>query len=250
MPARRSGAVVSDLHLFARRSRGDRLFAEFEAEAGDIDSLVLNGDTFDFRWSQLPSESATVDAALEWLTSLLERQPRWDVHFVLGNHDCVISFHEGLERLAGDHPRLHCHEHRLRLGELLFLHGDCANQKMDARKLARFRKSWSRDHQRGPTAARLYDVADALGLSHRFHDLYFRQAITTARVAHHLDQVTPGWTEEIRHCYFGHTHRPFRDLVHRGVLFSNTGSAIRNMGFQPLRFEWSLSSPRQSALRP
>lgn len=234
------GAVLSDLHLFSRRSDGDHLFERFaKATAADIDTLVLNGDTFDFRWSQLPSEEHSIQAALAWVESLLDSHPRWTVHYLLGNHDCLASFRDPLETFADRHPRLQVHEHRLRLGSHLFLHGDCANYRMDGKTLARFRDSWSRDRQRSRFAARLYAASDALPVSRQFHQRYFPEDRASRRVAYHLDQVIPGWAEQITHCYFGHTHHPFSDHRHDGVRFFNTGSAIRNMGFRPLRFAWA-----------
>ncbi len=241
------GAVVSDLHLFSRRSDGDRLFAGFEREnVNRIDTLVLNGDTFDFRWSRLPSERHSIEAALAWVESLLERQPDWTVHYVLGNHDCLTAFRQPLERLARDHPRLHVHEHRLRLGRHLFLHGDCANFRMDGAALARFRESWSRDRQRGSLAARLYEASDALGVSRRLHPLYFPGERASRRVAWHLDRVLPGWSEDFTHCWFGHTHHPFTGCHVNGVRFGNTGSAIRRMGFLPQCFRWSSTESANS----
>ncbi|MFZ9937436.1 MAG: metallophosphoesterase [Luteolibacter sp.] len=242
----RSGAVVSDLHLFAHRSDGQRLFEEFEDVSGDVDDLVLNGDTFDFRWSRLPSETATLDAAMNWLDTLLSRRPRRRVHFLLGNHDCVGAFHQRLERFAETHPGLCCYEHRLRLGTCLFLHGDCANRRMDGADLARYRNTWRRDLRRPAVAAAAYQAVDSLGLSQRFHDWYFPPERTVERVAHHLDHVMPGWTRQIGNCYFGHTHRPFRDRIHQGVRFHNTGSAIRGMGFLPLFFGWDPTQARQA----
>lgn len=235
----RNGLVVSDLHLFSRRSAGERLFAQLEAATADTDTLVLNGDTFDFRWSHLPSEAHSVHAALEWLAELVERRPRRDVHYLLGNHDCLEAFRQPLDELAARTPRLHCHAERLQLGDCLFLHGDCANRPMDGAALARFRRAWSRDRRRPAALAAVYQKLDALGVSRRFHDWYFPPRRVVARVAHHLDRVLPGWPRQVRHCYLGHTHRPFRDLDWRGVRFSNTGSAIHGMGFQPLSFTWT-----------
>ncbi|MCB1228993.1 MAG: metallophosphoesterase family protein [Verrucomicrobiae bacterium] len=236
----RQGGVVSDLHLFSRRSDGDSLFGEFEIDAANhgIDALVLNGDTFDFRWSCLPSESHTIAAAMEWLDALLERRPHWTVHFLLGNHDCLDAFRPELQALAARQARFHWHEHRLRLGDRLFLHGDCANYRMSEQSLGRFREKWRNDRPRGSSAARLYSAADGLGFSHLVHGLWFPQSLTISRIAHHLDQVDPGWEARASHCYFGHTHRPFHHRQRGGVRFSNTGSAIRGMGFRPLFFEW------------
>lgn len=246
----KTGFVVSDLHLFAPRSDGARLFAKKESDLASVDALVLNGDTFDFRWSEHPSEAATIEAALSWLRGLMDRHPDLLIHFVLGNHDCLIEFRREMEELAELCPNLSLHEHRVLLGSHLFLHGDCANWPMDEGGFRKFRASWSR-HRLDPERKRLCSVAyrwsDSLGLSRRFHDCYFPDWLTLDRVVYHLDQMIPGWEGQITHCYFGHTHRPFQGQERKGVQFANTGSGIRKMGFQPLTFSWA-EEPRSSPL--
>lgn len=235
-PGQKKGLVISDLHLFARRSDGETRLAEVSRALKTADVLVLNGDTFDFRWSRLPSEEATIAAAVQWLEALAAEFDGREIHYLLGNHDCLGAFRARLEDFARRHPVLRCHEHRLRLGRALFLHGDCANRKMDAARLSEFRDAWSRDRPRGRMNAALYDATDALGFSRQFHRLYFPPRRSVRRVAHHLDRVMPAWRDEVDDCCFGHTHRPFRDHSLDGVRFHNTGSAIRGMEFQPLTF--------------
>lgn len=233
------GLVISDLHLFSRRSRAEELLVEMEVRIASADILVLNGDVFDFRWSILPDMQATVDASLEWLDLLMEKRSGKPTHYLLGNHDCVSCFTEKLADFAEKRPSLHCHESFLRIGDNLFLHGDCANRRMDLEDYRQFRKAWSRDKPRGAVSRSLYDVVDAMGASRKFHDLWFPQHSTVRRVAHHLDHLLPRWRHEIGHCYFGHTHLPFTGHCHDGVTFHNTGSAIRDMVFLPLDFTCS-----------
>lgn len=230
------GLVISDLHLFSRRSRAEELLAGIRGEIIAADILVLNGDMFDFRWSALPDMQATIDASFEWLDGLIALRPEKPTHYLLGNHDCISGFTEKLSGFAQARPSLACHESFLHIGRNLFLHGDCANRRMDGESLRRFRETWSRDRQRGALSGALYDAADALGASRKVHDLWFPQGTTVRRVAHHLDHILPDWREEIDHCYFGHTHLPFTCHSHEGVMFHNTGSAIRDMAFQPLPF--------------
>lgn len=228
------GLVVSDLHLFSRRSDAERLVD------GLFDSaltLVLNGDTFDFRWSEFPDESTTIDAAIDWLQQLLSGFRGESIHYILGNHDCLTGFRDRLEKLAARETKLRFHEFQLGLGRSLFLHGDSANWRMDEAALRRFRDSWSRDKPRGRIAKAAYGAVDAAGISRRFHRLYFPPARAVRRVARHLDDALPTWRADFDHCFFGHTHLPFADLEFEGVRFHNTGSAIRKMGFQPLRFQ-------------
>ncbi len=230
------GLVISDLHLFSRRSRAEELLEEMRDTLASADVLVLNGDVFDFRWSVLPDMRATIHAAMDWLDNLMEVRAGRTVHYLLGNHDCVSCFTEALSDFARTRPSLHCHESLLRIGGNVFLHGDCANRRMDAESHRRYREAWSRDKQRGAVGRFFYDAADASGASRKVHDLWFPQAGTVARVAHHLDHILPRWRGEIGHCYFGHTHLPFTGHRHDGVLFHNTGSAIRDMDFLPLAF--------------
>ena len=236
------GLVISDLHLFSRRSDGADLWSQAGDDHKDADTLVLNGDFFDFRWSHHPNEESSIAAAVAWVDRLLTSS-RWRaVHYIFGNHDCLTSFQTRLEAFAADHAQLACHDHRLQIGRNLFLHGDCANRLMDAGALERYRDAWSRDRPRGAVRRVLYDGADALGLSRAFQELYFPRTRSVQRVAHHLNHVMPAWREDIDHCYFGHTHRPFRDLELEGVRFHNTGSGIRGMGFLPLTFNAQITN--------
>lgn len=236
------GIVVSDLHLFSRRSDGEQYFQKLEPELSASDALVLNGDTFDFRWSHHPTEIDSIEAALGWLEAIHERHPSLTIHFLLGNHDCLANFHREISTWSADRPNFQLIPDRLILGRNLFLHGDCTNRRMDGEALGRFRETWSRDRPRGRFASRTYAIADSLGISRRFHDWYFPEALTLRRLAHHLDHVMPGWVERVDHCYFGHTHRPFTGVRRGPVQFSNTGSGIQGMGFRPCSFTWKEAS--------
>jgi UDP-2,3-diacylglucosamine hydrolase len=230
------GLVVSDLHLFSRRSDGEQLWDRIDDVRGDAEILVLNGDTFDFRWSQFPDESMATTAALEWVERVT-RDGGWKcVHYILGNHDCLCEFVEGLRELASELETLACHELHLQMGRCLFLHGDCTNRRMSLDELLSYRAGWSKDRPRGALSKTLYDGVDALGISKMFHQLYFPKGPTVSRLAYHLSLVYPGWRRKLDHCYFGHTHQPFSGHEHDGVMFHNTGSGIRSMGFQPLHF--------------
>jgi UDP-2,3-diacylglucosamine hydrolase len=230
------GLVISDLHLFSPRSEGSCLMAGVMAEALNVDVLVLNGDIFDFRWSCLPDQSTTISAAIDWLVALMDGFQGESIHYILGNHDCINAFTSRLDDLTLRNPAFSCHELRLILNRKLFLHGDCANRKMDEQALKKYRRAWSNHRQRGNLGRALYNIADSTGLSRRFHEQHFPVDATVSRVVHHLDHVLPAWREDIDDCFFGHTHRPFADHSRDGVLFHNTGSGIRGMGFQPLAF--------------
>jgi UDP-2,3-diacylglucosamine hydrolase len=231
------GIVLSDLHVFARRSRAADCLKSLRADLASADVLVLNGDTFDFRWSTLRDRGTTVAAALDWLRALARDLPGCRIHYVLGNHDWLGPFRGQLAALAAAQPRLCCHEHFLRLGPALFLHGDCAHQPMDPDGLRRYRASWEDDPQRGALAGGAYVIADTLGLTRLAHERHFPTPRTVQRIIHYLDRASPGWQSAIRDCYFGHTHLAFSGYRHDGIVFHNTGSAIRGTAFNPLSFE-------------
>lgn len=229
---------MSDLHLFAGRSDGQVLFSDVldNADAMQMDTLVLNGDTFDFRWSELESEAISIDAALQWLEELVERLPHATIHFLLGNHDCLQGFVDRLTAWSVGRLNFSWHAMQLQIGDNLFLHGDVANRKMDANALARFRAGWARDRQKGKLSRRLYQIADRSGASLAFHRAWFPPAVTIRRIANHLDQTTPQWRRETSAVYFGHTHCPIDQIEVNGITFHNTGSGIRGMGFSPRWF--------------
>ena len=232
------GLVVSDLHLFARRSPGAARLAALAGQVTEMDVLVLNGDTFDFRWIAPRDREKAFSTAVEELSALLQRHPQCEVHFILGNHDCLLGWQRALLALAASAPRFHWHAGPLRLGSALFLHGDCAEASMDAEELQRRRARWEQGLPRGRLASCAYGFADALGLSRQAHEWFFPRRKTVRRIAHYLDRACPGWRLETRDCYFGHTHLPFSNHEHEGVNFHNTGSAVgaSGMGFNPLTF--------------
>ncbi len=228
-----TGLVVSDLHLFAQRSEGESRFRDLAPTLDGVDTLVLNGDTFDFRWALCP-HSESIPLALNWLSELTVQFPQLEIHFLAGNHDCLPRFVDELCHL----PSVRFHPHYLILGSNLFLHGDPANRKMDLDDFRQYRSVWERDSPRNKTQARLYGLTDTLGLSKVFHHLYFSGGLAESRIEWHLDQCLPGWSDDIRDCYFGHTHVPFRDRNRGRIRFHNTGAAIRGMRFQPLSFTY------------
>lgn len=233
----RRGLVMSDLHVFARRSRAEALLAPLTPRMREVNWVVLNGDTFDFRWSVHTGSAATVAAADQWLRVLLRSLPGCEVRLLLGNHDCLLEFEAALTSLAEEESRFGWHRYWLRLGPSLFLHGDCANRWMASDDLEQQRGQWQKDMQRGRLAATAYGWADVLGLTSMAHRWHFPRERTIRRVAHHLDQVLPDWCSETTDCYFGHTHLPFNAQEHAGIRFHNTGSAIAHFGFAPQFFD-------------
>ncbi|MEK7950698.1 metallophosphoesterase [Luteolibacter soli] len=230
------GIVISDLHLLSVRSVGEQRLASIRDDLAAADVIVFNGDTFDFRWSHFGNEERSVEVALDWLRLFAAAHPRAAVHFICGNHDCLDAFTRRLGDLVEACPSLRWHETHLQLGSHLFVHGDCAHQRMDAAGLGRYREVWRNDRPRAAWLGQGYRVADRLGITWMAHRAHFRPRTTLERLTWHLDRAVPGWKEVTEHCYFGHTHLPFRDRLHGGVAFHNTGCAIAGARFAPARF--------------
>ena len=230
------GVVVSDLHLFARRSCAESRLRSLQGKLEQAKVIILNGDTFDFRWSTRGDFDCSRAAAAQWLTAWASKYPGSVIHYILGNHDCLEAFTEDLDRLSRTLPAFHWYRHCLRLGSSIFLHGDCAQRLMDGKDLELYRETWRNDRQRGSVAAAGYRCIDVLGITRLAHAWHFPTQRTIRRVVHFLGQIEPGWTNGISDCYFGHTHRPFSNIPFRGVRFHNTGSAIRDMRFHPISF--------------
>lgn len=220
------GYVLSDLHLFTRRSEGERWEDAIARAAGEGEFLVLNGDIFDFRWSTLPSVDATLDAAVAWLDRWLVAFPDCRFVYVLGNHDGLEAFGDRLAALASVRGNLLWHPSAVTVGSALFLHGDLPLGLGRSRSLrgpmpgAIARKgTWAEQCYQVVTAARVPGAAARLHTRRR----------CARRILHALRKDPPYALSPITDVYFGHTHAPFSGYRHGGLTFHNTGSAIRGM---------------------
>lgn len=231
------GLVVSDLHLFSRRSWGSLALYDLYTRLPGVDVLVLNGDIFDLRWSQLSTNRDTVREAKSWLEGIMRFHPHCRVEYVLGNHDCHPHFVDALADLEDRWGAFSWHEHSVSLGKNFFLHGDCANRRMSQEGFDRYRRRWSRRRKKGRTMAAGYGMLDKTGIIPAFHQVYFPPEKSVKRIWHHLSKVVPQDLSGIGNVYFGHTHLPFANFPYRGVRFHNTGSAVRGceLNFLPFR---------------
>lgn len=227
--------VVSDLHLFSLRSHGWECIDSVRREFQSLDTLVLNGDIFDFRFATRANIEQLQSQAIHWLLQLKQDHPQCEVHYVLGNHDCREDFHKRLTRLSSERPGFQVHEHLFQLDSALFLHGDCANRLVNLRRFECKRARSERGSLLGQIALSVYLCAENAGLHGLIHKACFPQRQTVKRIARQLDKIKPGCRSKIRHCFFGHTHLPFADYEFEGIRFHNTGSGT-TLGFRPLYF--------------
>jgi len=226
-----TGYVVSDLHLFSIRSRAPKYRRAIEAAALEADFFVLNGDIFDFQWCRQPQQHAAAEAARDWVSHLVQSHPRCQFHLTLGNHDCVEDYVEVLRELSGTFDNVSWHEHHVRLGNCLFLHGDVVQRPMDDAAFARYRQRWRQKPRRGGLLRCGYRLVNAARIDQAFLRLYFTRSRVARRLRHYLESLEPQVREGLEDVYVGHTHVPFTDHSSFGLRFHNTGAAVRGARF-------------------
>ena len=223
--------VLSDLHVFCGRSRAESYSEAIDNAIGRADRCVLAGDIFDFRWTVYPTIEETAEQAVRWLDSLVKRFPQCHFHYVLGNHDCVQAFLEVLLPRAEELPNLDIHEHGVRIGDTLVIHGDAVHRLMTHADYLEFRRRWRTDQKKGPWINRLYSLSSAIRFTQMLHRLAFPTSRTLDRLLAYLDAVGEGPETGVRTVCFGHTHLAIHNRLHRGVCFHNAGAAMPGLRF-------------------
>jgi UDP-2,3-diacylglucosamine pyrophosphatase LpxH len=228
---------VSDLHLFANRSRGDAHLERIRIAADEADYFVLGGDIFDFKWSTLGDLRASVDAAAAWIHDLCLRAPSTQVQFLLGNHDYHDEFIRRLPALSNQLPNFEWHRFYLRLGNTIFVHGDVADRRMTAQMLEERRSRWNGHRQRGRFHSRAYDLV----VKSRVHMLVPRavypRRIVARRILSYLQDIGHCPHHGVEQVCFGHTHLPLADYRYGGLCFHNGGAPIGAGKFRILELE-------------
>jgi UDP-2,3-diacylglucosamine hydrolase len=227
---------VSDLHLFANRSRGARHLDAIRQAANRSQLCVLGGDIFDFKWSTLPSGDHTVDAAVRWLHELAVSAPGCKVHFLLGNHDYHPGLMARLPALAQELPNFEWERFFLRQGDTIFLHGDVADRKMTAARLEQRRMRFCHE-PRGPAHHKAYDLLVHAHVHAMLPGAVYPKRVVARRILSYLTDIGQGPESGIQHVYFGHTHRAVNGYAHRGVVFHNGGAPIGRARYRILELD-------------
>jgi UDP-2,3-diacylglucosamine pyrophosphatase LpxH len=231
---RAQGYVVSDLHIFGCASLYQRKLPELYESVSQHTTVVLNGDTFDFKRSHYRSSSETTKHALAWLSDLLSRVPQTTLHYIVGNHDCQNALVEGISQLAAANPNLRLYQSHLRLGTNFFLHGDILDITHASDDLSLLRQRYA-TIEPSITSKLFAHLVSYSGLNKVEYLRHTKQALT-ARIMSYMREHHPQELNGIRALYFGHTHVPFTGFVSDGIAFHNTGSLIRGLQWLPLRF--------------
>ncbi len=230
------GIVVSDLHLFTRRSGLTSLVQALPRDNNGLQYLVLNGDIFDFRWSTFRDNKTTVMNAVTCLKDLLKKNSFHEVHYVVGNHDCHINFISELDKVENGTPSFFVHRYFMKMQDRLFLHGDCCNRLITHQQLMSQRQKWEQDARRPDWQARAYALADSISLTKLFHTIYFPKKVVARRALYYMKSLPGSLPEGIAQVYLGHSHIPFKNYPYQGYCFNNSGSGIRGMGYEPVYF--------------
>ena len=220
-----TGYVISDLHMLTRWSHPRKYIEQMHRAAEAADFFVLNGDIFDLRWSILPGIDATIDAAIDWLGKFAEAHPNCTVYYILGNHDAFDGLARRTDELSNEIENFQWRPAYLRMGGMLFTHGDLFWRDR--------RNPFERQLQTSVIRiARVigwaYHVIHTIQATRIFHAMW-----PPGRCARHIEQSLTGapreMTDGITDVYCGHTHVAVSDFAHAGLTFHNTGSGIRGL---------------------
>lgn len=232
-------AIISDLHLFAKRSQAPSHEAQIHEAARRCDVVVLLGDIFDFKWSRYESHAATADAATAWVQALLDANGSGRVYYVLGNHDHHPELIDRLTDLAERESRFQWHPFHLRIGNAVFLHGDAANTRMNHERLVDYRNRFASHGKPGRVRNHLYDMAVASGLHLLGARLAFPNRQVIQRISRYLDELGANAESGVTDVFFGHTHRALSNEKHAGMQFHNCGAPMSRVKFEILETELS-----------
>ncbi len=230
------GFVISDLHIFSRRSNANDILNSMHMQVKDADFLVLNGDIFDFEWTTLESIDKTIFEAVKWLGDLSFQYPDCCIYYILGNHDSLEPFAVLIRKMTHKLTNLKVINTHLVLGSHLFIHGDLPL----ARKNPWVRSLKKKVSKRNHFFHICYEYAVKFNL-HKIVYSYFSPEYCSDRIFKALQKYPENFLEQIEHIYFGHTHLPFTEYPHKNYLFHNTGSAINGMGNNLIEVQYESS---------
>lgn len=232
-----NGLFLSDLHLFSRRSTGQERWDASASRIREADLIVLGGDLFDLRWSQVGNLADTLDAAKDWLLKAVALNPDAKWVFLPGNHDCHPEMLYRLTQISDQHENFEWHSEHWRIGDHVFLHGDVLDGRRHKHGLMGYRKAFHEDRAKGELANMLYSAV----IFSRLHGVVPRirhsRNQTCATLLNYVEQEYAIPKRDIQAIYFGHTHVPFSGYVYRGVSFHNPGSGIRHLRYSPVPFQ-------------
>lgn len=225
---------VSDLHCFSSRSTVSSYDALIREVIGRNDVCVLGGDLFDFRWSQIGHEEASIEEALSWLNRYYDEFPAKQFVFLSGNHDAHGGFVDRLRQWAETKDRFVCGLDAIIAGDTLFVHGDVIEGGGSDVGFSNYRRSWQAKPIAHPRSSRIYDVAVSARLHKAVAVGVHPRRRTCRRLARWVNRQDKELVSPIRRVVFGHTHRYIGHYRLAGLDFYNGGAAIKHVKFKPV----------------
>lgn len=234
-----TGVFLSDLHLFSRRSIGQQHWDQNKEAIGAAKSIVLSGDMFDFRWSQLGSLDDSLDAAAAWLEQAIALNSSASWVYLLGNHDCHPRMQTLLTSISDRHPNFNWSPTFWRIGSNVFLHGDVLDGIRHAGGLERYRERFHDEKVKGQLSNLLYSAIVQTGLHRLVPRVRHTRQQTCRTLLEYLKGCETALLPEVQNIYFGHTHVPMLGYRYDRFRLHNAGSGIRNSTFLLAAFDAS-----------
>lgn len=227
--------LVSDLHLFSRRSRAEDHLPAIRLATAEADLFVLAGDTFDYKWAYHPCADSFANEAKNWLTNLAGERPACQFQLLLGNHDHHPALMSRLDDLVTELPNFRWDPWFIRHRDAIFLHGDVANGYSTSAQLEKFRERCeNHKHRPGPLRNRIYDALIASKLDRGVTCMMYPPRRVAKRITRYLEHIGHCAESGTRDVFFGHTHRPLDAYEHNGLRFHNPGAPIKGSPFRIL----------------
>jgi UDP-2,3-diacylglucosamine hydrolase len=227
-------SFISDLHLFSDRCNASEHAELITRTIDDTDLCVWGGDLFDFRWSRMGSERASVSRAIGWLEDWYERFPSKQFIYLDGNHDAHGPFRQALAEWARRRDRFDCGMDCVRIDNVLLLHGDVIEGKGNLDAFADYRGRWENKPVASNVASSVYDMAVAARVHKAAAMAAHRRRATCIRLLRWMHQQPADATDGIRRIVFGHTHRRIDGYRVGDIEFFNGGATIRHVPFSPV----------------
>lgn len=238
----KNGLIISDTHFFAKRSRNVLLEEKLFSKLKDTDFLVLNGDIFDFRWSQYPSLRESVDHAHAWIVQILESFKKLKIIYILGNHDYSHLFIEGLNHLKKEYAGFNFFKYFAYTENCLFLHGDCVNHFTSFEAHQEYRNRWANGKRWLSIMEIGYETLDFFHLPRLIHTVKYAKQHVAKRILHFIQLLPEDNLSQIKNIYFGHTHLPMESFLWDHHVFANSGSTIKGFQWRIIPFTLKESS--------
>jgi UDP-2,3-diacylglucosamine pyrophosphatase LpxH len=225
-PSKKQLLVISDLHLLSERSIFTLNLQPLYNIISNKNILVLNGDIFDLKWSIIKKEKVSeyINAFFKKCSELAD-----EVYFIYGNHESYTEQKILIENAVKNLDNVKTYEHYFIFNEHFFTHSDLEIGKKPARSFK------PKMHYKNKTISKIYGFIIFLRIGNLVAKFFTANYCAPKLHSHNKSIIEQN---NIKNVYFGHTHLPFNNYIYNEITFSNTGSAVKYMGFNPIIVEY------------